>query len=219
MQRRNGRKRYNFEVYAVRRMLPVSFVQRFEKDIPAHTVRIGYSFYHLFSDKYPFSYYSNFQYLYTSYSAIIMQFSLFIKSFADLTVLEYHRIIQAREAVFHLEQHITCADADSADLQSVFIWMENADRVVAFLRVIPPGVVCPQAAVGRVLVDAEYRRNGLCRKLMGTALQYISDTWGSQPICLSAQLYLAGFYASLGFKALSEPYTEAGIQHIKMLRE
>ena len=86
------------------------------------------------------------------------------------------------------------------------------------LRIIPAGIVCAEASVGRVLVDAGYRRRGLCRRLMHEALQHIALTWGPQPVRISAQEYLAGFYASLGFEAVSGTYLEAGIPHVRMLR-
>lgn len=38
--------------------------------------------------------------------------------------------------------------------QSVFMWMEDGGRVVAFLRIIPAGIAYAEASVGRVLVDA-----------------------------------------------------------------
>lgn len=119
---------------------------------------------------------------------------------------------------FFLEQHITEPDADEVDPQSVFLWTEEDGRVVAFLRIIPAGIVCAEASVGRVLVDAGYRRRGLCRRLMHEALQHIALTWGPQPVRISAQEYLAGFYASLGFEAVSGTYLEAGIPHVRMLR-
>ena len=109
-------------------------------------------------------------------------------------------------------------DADEVDPQSVFLWTEEDGRVVAFLRIIPAGIVCAEASVGRVLVDAGYRRRGLCRRLMHEALQHIALTWGPQPVRISAQEYLAGFYASLGFEAVSGTYLEAGIPHVRMLR-
>ncbi|MFQ8712737.1 MAG: GNAT family N-acetyltransferase [Alistipes onderdonkii] len=122
--------------------------------------------------------------------------------FSELSVREYHRIVQAREAVFFLEQHITEPDADAADPQSVFMWMEDNARVGAFRRVIPAGIVYDEASVGRVLVDASYRRRGLCRSLMSEALRYIARTWGPQPIRISAQEHLAGFYATFGCTGL-----------------
>lgn len=143
---------------------------------------------------------------------------ILVRPFDRLTIAEYHRIVRAREAVFHLEQHITCPDADAVDPQSVFLWTEQENRVVAFLRIIPAGVVCDEISVGRVLVDAACRRRGLCRRMMLEALRYIDGTWGPSPVRISAQRYLVGFYASLGFEAVSEPYDEAGISHVKMLR-
>lgn len=145
-------------------------------------------------------------------------YPLVVKPFSELTAAEYHRIVQAREAVFFLEQHITEPDADAVDPQSVFLWMEQDGRVIAFLRIIPAGIVYAEASIGRVLVDAAFRRRGLCRRLMLEALRYIAETWGPQPIRISAQEHLAGFYASLGFEVVSETYSEAGIPHVKMLR-
>lgn len=66
------------------------------------------------------------------------------KHFSELSTREYHRIVQAREAVFFLEQHITEPDADAIDPQSVFMWMEDGGRVVAFLRIIPAGSPTPK---------------------------------------------------------------------------
>lgn len=143
---------------------------------------------------------------------------IIFKSFDELTAGELHRITQAREQVFFLEQHVTCPDADEVDLRSIFVWMEDAGRVMAFLRIIPAGVVYNEASIGRVLVDAACRRRGLCRALMIGAMDYISTQWGPQPIRISAQQYLAGFYSELGFETVSPVYDEAGIPHVKMLR-
>lgn len=144
--------------------------------------------------------------------------SLHIKPFSSLTLDQYHRIFQAREAVFHLEQHVTCLDADSVDPQSVFLWTEDLGRVTSFLRIIPAGIVYAEISIGRVLVDASFRRQGLCRRLMNEALHFVETEWGPQPIRISAQEHLTEFYRSLGFEAVSERYFEAGIPHIKMLR-
>ena len=127
------------------------------------------------------------------------------KHFSELSTREYHRIVQAREAVFFLEQHITEPDADAVDPQSVFMWMEDGGRVVAFLRIIPAGIAYAEASVGRVLVDAAYRRRGLCRSLMSEALRYIARTWGPQPIRISAQEHLG---------ILRHPRVRTGLGHL-----
>lgn len=145
-------------------------------------------------------------------------YPVIIRRFGELTVGEYHRIVQAREGVFFLEQHVTCPDADATDPLSTFLWMEDGGEVVAFLRIIPAGLVYDEASIGRVLTVAAYRRRGLSRRLMLEALRHIADAWGPQPVRISAQKYLVGFYASLGFEPVSEEYLEAGIPHVKMLR-
>lgn len=138
--------------------------------------------------------------------------------FDTLTPAGYNRIMQAREEVFFLEQQITCTDADDTDTKSEFQWIEHEGRVIAFLRIIPPGVVCREASIGRVLVTREWRRRGLCRRMMQAALERIRMTWGPEcPVHISAQLYLEGFYASLGFETVTPPYEEAGIRHVGML--
>ena len=45
-------------------------------------------------------------------------YSVLTKHFSELSTREYHRIVQARETVFFLEQHITEPDADAIDPQS-----------------------------------------------------------------------------------------------------
>ena len=144
---------------------------------------------------------------------------ILVRPFDRLTIAEYHRIVRAREAVFHLEQHITCPDADAVDPQSVFLWTEQENRVVAFLRIIPAGVVCDEVSVGRVLVDAACRRRGLCRRMMLEALRYIDGTWGPSPrpdlrTALPGRLLRVAGIRS-GLRTLRD---EAGISHVKMLR-
>ncbi|WP_300721536.1 GNAT family N-acetyltransferase [uncultured Alistipes sp.] len=140
-----------------------------------------------------------------------------IAPFGELPTATYHRIVQAREEVFFLEQRITCPDADETDPRSLFQWIEQEGRVIAFLRIIPPGILCKEASVGRVLVIREYRRQGICRRMMREALRQIAARWPGCDVYISAQAYLEGFYASLGFETVTPPYEEAGIRHVGML--
>ena len=47
----------------------------------------------------------------------------------------------------------------------------------------------------------------------------IEQTWGAQPIWLSAQAHLAPFYRSLGYAVCGPGYDEDGIPHVPMRRE
>ena len=140
-----------------------------------------------------------------------------IAPFGELPTATYHRIVQAREEVFFLEQRITCPDADAIDSRSIFQWIEHEGRVIAFLRIIPPGIIHEEASVGRVLVVRQERRKGLCRRMMREALRQIAARWPGCGVHISAQAYLEGFYASLGFETVTPPYEEAGIRHVGML--
>lgn len=145
--------------------------------------------------------------------------TLHIKPFAELSAAELLGIIEAREEVFYLEQHITEVDADECDLHSVHLWIRREGRVAAYARVIPAGVHYPEASIGRLLCRSEYRRQGLANKIMDAALEYIVGRLHEQSIRISAQSYLVPYYTAKGFRCISEPYLEAGISHRAMLYE
>lgn len=144
-------------------------------------------------------------------------YSYHIRPYRELTVLKLHAITALREQVFYLEQHADDLDADEKDPLTTCLWVECAGRVVGFLRMIPRGVSYDEVSIGRVCVDAKHRRHGICREMMRLALAYISGEWGEKTVRISAQSYLVPFYASIGFKTVSEEYIEAGIPHHKML--
>lgn len=140
-----------------------------------------------------------------------------IKHFCELSPREVYCLMQARSEVFFLEQHITVEDADGVDFEAVHMWLEHEEQPVALLRIIPPSVTADgYPSVGRLLVRRPWRRQGLCRRLMCEAIDYIRHQWGAAPIYISAQSYLVDFYCELGFEVCSEAYEEAGIEHRKM---
>jgi ElaA protein len=140
-----------------------------------------------------------------------------IKDFGQLSALELYRILEAREQVFMLEQRVDCEDLDGVDMVSTHMWTEEDGRVAGYLRMIPPGAVYEQASIGRVLVTKEFRRQGLSRRMMNEAIQYMTGKWGVGEIMISAQAYLTGYYGDLGFEIVSGEYLDGGIPHYKML--
>lgn len=152
------------------------------------------------------------------YKQIFRSMKIVIKQFKELSINEYHQITQARERVFYLEQHVSCLDADDIDPHCTYLYVEQAGQIIGFLRMIPAGIAYEEVSIGRVLVCDEFRREGICRKMMQTAIDYIQASWRTSHIKISAQAYLVDFYKSLGFTLISEAYLEAGITHYKMLR-
>jgi ElaA protein len=55
-------------------------------------------------------------------------------------------------------------------------------------------------------------------ELMQRSIHACSKAWPGQPLRISAQRYLEGFYGDLGFRTVSEPYLEDGIPHVEMVR-
>ena len=140
------------------------------------------------------------------------------KKFEELTTFELYDILQLRSEVFVVEQNCVYQDADDKDLQAFHImgWLEN--KLVAYTRILPPGLVYPEASIGRVVTAPADRRTGLGRLLMQRSLDEITRLFGNVPIRIGAQLYLKEFYTSLGFQQQADVYLEDGIEHIVMLR-
>ncbi len=139
-----------------------------------------------------------------------------IKTFDELTTRELYRLVQAREAVFVVEQQCPYPELDGKDQAAVHVWLEEGDTVLAYLRVLPAGVSFPEASIGRVI--STRRGAGYGRRIVEAGLQVLEERWGGVPVRIEAQSYAQGFYARFGFRRVSEEFLEDGIPHVEMLR-
>ena len=96
---------------------------------------------------------------------------------------------------------------------------EQGGKLVAYARILPPGLKIQEPARGRVLTRESARGSGLGRTLMEKTLEITQQCFPNQNIKISAQEHLERFYQSLGFTTVSEPYDDDGIMHIDMLLE
>jgi len=69
--------------------------------------------------------------------------------------------------------------------------------------------------VGRLAVLARERGNGVGRALM-ERLHDVARGRGLASVWCHAQISAAPFYTRLGYRVTSEPFEEAGIEHVKM---
>lgn len=139
------------------------------------------------------------------------------KRFGELTTLELYEILRNRAEVFVVEQGIVYQDMDELDLSSTHIFMEDGGRIMAYLRLIDPGIKYAAASIGRVLTMKQYRGRGLSRLLMTEAIRLGKSM--SDAIEIEAQAYLRDFYKSFGFKETSGEFILEGIPHISMVLE
>ncbi len=149
--------------------------------------------------------------------------------FDELTPREVHDAFQLRSAVFVVEQTCPFLDIDGVDPQCWHLlgWRGQPPRgqdstpgeLVAYARLVPPGVKFPEPSIGRVITSLAVRRTGAGHALMREAIERAGMLWPGQRLRIGAQMYLRDFYGSHGFTQSSEPYDEDGILHIEMIRE
>jgi ElaA protein len=142
-----------------------------------------------------------------------------IKNFNELTLDELYGILQLRNEVFIVEQNCVYNDIDGKDQLAWHLMATEDDKLVAYTRILPPGVSYSDPAIGRVVTSSSKRRSGLGRELMKRSIEACERLFGKSSITLSAQLYLQNFYESLGFIVVGEEYLDDGIPHIKMSRK
>ena len=142
-----------------------------------------------------------------------------LKPFADLTTTELYALLQLRSEVFVVEQTCPFQDIDGLDQGAWhLLGHDPSGELAAYARLFGPGVVYPEASIGRVVSSPRHRRTGQGRELLREALAAVERLFGPQPIQIGAQLYLQQFYESFGFRQVGAGYLEDGIPHLHMVR-
>jgi len=139
-----------------------------------------------------------------------------VKTFEELSNSELYSILQLRSEVFVVEQNCAYQDLDGTDQKSIHLFGVENDKVLAYARLIPPGISYETASIGRVVVSTSIRSKGAGKELMKQAIQNIEILFKTKNITISAQEYLIKFYNDLGFKETGNTYLEDNIPHIKM---
>lgn len=142
------------------------------------------------------------------------------KKFQDLSKIELYRIMELRQEVFIVEQNCAYLDADKLDFKSFHLMGCNGyNDLLAYARILPPGLAYPEVSIGRILTSQKIRRMGYGKILMEKALNEIQLIYGNIPIKIQAQTYLNEFYKNFGFESVSESYIYDNIPHTDMIRK
>ncbi len=138
--------------------------------------------------------------------------------FAELSIDELYESLALRQRVFVVEQSCPFFDCDGKDRAALhLLGRDDGGSLLAYARLLPPGVGYGEAAISRVVTAPEVRRSGFGRALMREAIARTRSAFGPGPIRIGAQRYLERFYGDLGFHVAGEPYVEDGIPHVEML--
>ncbi|MDV2114696.1 GNAT family N-acetyltransferase [Alcaligenes faecalis] len=140
------------------------------------------------------------------------------KRLDDLSTREMYAIIQAREAVFVVEQQCAYQDVDGLDLNSWHLSVFNDNELAAYARVVAPGLKYAEPSIGRVLTLARFRSLKIGYALVAEAIRFTEALYPGAGIRIGAQAHLQKFYGSLGFEPVGKVYEEDGIPHIDMLK-
>ena len=149
------------------------------------------------------------------------------KTFPELTLDELYALLALRQEVFVVEQRSIYQDADGYDRSAHHLLAtlegengagEEGPLLVAYLRVLPPGLKYPEVSLGRVVTAPGLRRQGQGKVLVRKGLDFIETHYPRTTIRIGAQHYLQRFYEGFGFRTVGDVYDEDGIPHIDMLR-
>lgn len=140
-----------------------------------------------------------------------------VKAYEDLSRDELFDIYFLRQEVFVVEQSCPYQDCDEKDKQAYHIMAYDNNILVAYLRIIKPGVSYNEASIGRVVTKPSYRGRGIGKLLMQKGINSVRDIFKHSEIRISAQQYLIPFYKSLKFETVGDGYLEDNIPHIEMI--
>lgn len=140
---------------------------------------------------------------------------LTVKHFQDLTADELYEIYKLRVSVFVVEQRCPYQEIDEADKQAYHLWLSDENGIEAYARILPKGIIFPEASVGRVI--AVKRRQGLGTQIVSAAIEVAKEKFSADKITVAAQTYAMPMYEKIGFYHISDEFTEDGIPHVQML--
>ena len=144
----------------------------------------------------------------------------FFKKYKELTLDEFHDILQLRIDVFVVEQNCPYPELDNKDdIAFHFYCTDKNDKIIAYTRIFKPGDYYIEAAFGRVVVHQDFRNQKVGCKLVEQTINKMTQLFGDIPIKIGAQTYLNKFYTSFGFQQVGEEYIEDGIPHIYMVKQ
>lgn len=139
---------------------------------------------------------------------------LVIKQYRDLTRDELFEILKLRNAVFIVEQACPYQDIDEIDKTAYHIFLQNEERIQAYLRVFPSSTSPEEVRIGRVI--AVKRRCGMGSRILAEGIKLAKEQLHAATIGMEAQTYARTLYEKQGFVQTSEEFLEDGIPHIEM---
>jgi predicted GNAT family N-acyltransferase len=128
---------------------------------------------------------------------------------------ELRAALALREEVFCGEQGVPREeeiDGRDGEATHLVALEPGTGRVVGTLRLLSAGEA---AKIGRVVVERELRGHAIASRMLEIAVDEAREQ-GFGCVRLTAQTSATGVYKRAGFAVESEPFIEAGIEHVLM---
>lgn len=151
-------------------------------------------------------------------NAVLKMEDFVIKKYDELSIDELYAILKLRAKVFVVEQNCAYLDLDDYDQKSLHISIYNSGQLVAYARLLPPGVYYEETSIGRVITAKEVRMTGVGKRVFEKSLDLAKEQFPDHNIRIMAQCYLRKFYQDFGFKEEGEEFLEDGLPHIEMVK-
>lgn len=139
----------------------------------------------------------------------------------ELSRDDVYDLLRLRSEVFVVEQACAYLDPDGKDRDEQARHLLGRDangNLLAYARLLPPGLSFAEASFGRVVTAASARGQGLGHALVIEAIRNMDTLCPHDAIQIGAQAHLAAYYAKHGFEICSDVYDEDGIPHVHMRR-
>ncbi len=119
-----------------------------------------------------------------------------------------------RETVFVREQHVPVElEWDEFDVSCLHLLaLDSAGNPIGTARLLPDG------HIGRMAVLREWRGHNVGSALLQRLLEEAKKR-RLQQVVVNAQIYAAGFYTKFDFQTAGEEFIDAGIPHVRMVRQ
>ncbi len=128
---------------------------------------------------------------------------------------EFNDAFSIRDIVFIKEQNVPKEiEMDEHDDKAIHFIVYHTNNPIATAR-IRPYTHDNTVKVERVAVLKDYRQKGIGKELM-KFIENESAKIGYTNLILNAQRHAEPFYGKLGYYIISEPFYEAGIEHVTM---
>src|SRR6476661_1162094 len=102
-----------------------------------------------------------------------MKMDFELQYFDKLTPHQLYAALQLRNEVFVVEQNCVFQDADDKDQASYHLLGCINDKLIAYTRLVPPGVIYDEPSIGRVVTSPSVRGSGAGKMLMQESINKV----------------------------------------------